>query len=50
MRDSRESLNDLQEMMYANDRYSLLCIFQAMDAARKSRTNSVQNYRDFEIC
>jgi|TARA_B110000914_G_C15384886_1_gene409588 PPK2 family polyphosphate:nucleotide phosphotransferase len=38
MRDSRESLNDLQEMMYANDRYSLLCIFQAMDAAGKDGT------------
>ncbi len=38
MRASRESLNDLQEMMYAHDRYSLLCIFQAMDAAGKDGT------------
>ncbi len=35
---SRETLNDLQEMMYAHDRYSLVCIFQAMDAAGKDGT------------
>lgn len=38
MKDSRETLNDLQEMMYAHDRYSLICIFQAMDAAGKDGT------------
>lgn len=38
MKKSREALNDLQEMMYAHDRYSLVCIFQAMDAAGKDGT------------
>lgn len=33
-----EEINDLQEMMYAHDRYSLLLIFQAMDAAGKDGT------------
>lgn len=31
-------INDLQRMMYAHDRYSLLLIFQAMDAAGKDGT------------
>ncbi|MFT7302357.1 MAG: PPK2 family polyphosphate:nucleotide phosphotransferase [Akkermansiaceae bacterium] len=38
MKASRKTLNDLQEMMYAHDRYSLICIFQAMDAAGKDGT------------
>jgi len=38
MKESRKVLNDLQEMMYAHDRYSVLCIFQAMDAAGKDGT------------
>ncbi|MEM7386521.1 MAG: PPK2 family polyphosphate kinase [Verrucomicrobiota bacterium] len=29
---------DLQEVLYADDRYSLLCVFQAMDAAGKDST------------
>lgn len=38
MKESRRVLNDLQEKMYAHDRYSMLCIFQAMDAAGKDGT------------
>lgn len=38
MKESRKVLNDLQEMMYAHDRYSVLCVFQAMDAAGKDGT------------
>ncbi len=38
MKDSRKEMNELQEMMYAHDRYSILCIFQAMDAAGKDGT------------
>lgn len=38
MKKSAKVLNDLQEMMYAHDRYSMLCIFQAMDAAGKDGT------------
>jgi PPK2 family polyphosphate:nucleotide phosphotransferase len=34
----QEEINDLQRMMYAHDRYSLLLIFQAMDAAGKDGT------------
>ncbi|MCI4671579.1 MAG: polyphosphate kinase 2 family protein [Bacteroidia bacterium] len=34
----REEIDDLQNMMYAHDRYSLLLIFQAMDAAGKDGT------------
>lgn len=34
----QEQINDLQRMMYAHDRYSLLLIFQAMDAAGKDGT------------
>lgn len=33
-----EEINDLQEMMYAHDRYSMLLVFQAMDAAGKDGT------------
>jgi PPK2 family polyphosphate:nucleotide phosphotransferase len=33
-----ERINDLQRMMYAHDRYSLLLVFQAMDAAGKDGT------------
>ena len=33
-----EELNDLQQVMYAHDRYSVLLIFQAMDAAGKDST------------
>ena len=38
IRDSRDAINELQRMMYAHDRYSLLCVFQAMDAAGKDGT------------
>ncbi|MFT6864393.1 MAG: PPK2 family polyphosphate:nucleotide phosphotransferase [Akkermansiaceae bacterium] len=38
MKESRKVLNDLQEKMYAHDRYSMLCVFQAMDAAGKDGT------------
>ena len=34
----QEEINDLQRMMYAHDRYSMLLIFQAMDAAGKDGT------------
>ena len=34
----REEIGDLQQQMYAHDRYSLLLIFQAMDAAGKDGT------------
>jgi len=36
--DLQEEINDLQRMMYADDRHSLLLIFQAMDAAGKDGT------------
>ena len=35
---SRSSLSDAQERLYADDRYSLLLVFQAMDAAGKDGT------------
>ncbi|MEZ4775168.1 MAG: polyphosphate kinase 2 family protein [Bacteroidia bacterium] len=41
MQEFQEEINDLQTMMYAHDRYSLLLIFQAMDAAGKDGT--IQN-------
>ena len=34
----QDEINDLQRVMYADDRYSLLLIFQAMDAAGKDST------------
>ncbi|QEG02785.1 Polyphosphate kinase 2 (PPK2) [Stieleria maiorica] len=34
----QEEINDLQRMMYAHDRHSMLLIFQAMDAAGKDGT------------
>jgi PPK2 family polyphosphate:nucleotide phosphotransferase len=34
----REEINDLQDKMYAHHRYSVLAIFQAMDAAGKDST------------
>jgi PPK2 family polyphosphate:nucleotide phosphotransferase len=34
----QREINDLQRMMYAHDRYSMLLIFQAMDAAGKDGT------------
>lgn len=34
----QESIHELQSMMYAHDQYSLLLIFQAMDAAGKDGT------------
>ncbi len=34
----QDEINDLQRMMYAHDRYSLLLVFQAMDAAGKDGT------------
>lgn len=38
LEDYREEIDDLQNMMYAHDRYSLLLVFQAMDAAGKDGT------------
>ena len=38
IREFQEEINDLQRMMYAHDRYSLLLVFQAMDAAGKDGT------------
>ena len=38
LEDYQESINELQTMMYAHDHYSLLLIFQAMDAAGKDGT------------
>lgn len=35
IRDYRDVIHDYQYMMYAHDRYSLLCIFQGMDTAGK---------------
>ncbi|MEQ8859737.1 MAG: polyphosphate kinase 2 family protein [Pseudomonadales bacterium] len=34
----REKIDERQQVMYAHDRYSLLCVFQAMDAAGKDGT------------
>lgn len=36
--DVRERLQDLQRVLYADDRYALLLVFQAMDAAGKDGT------------
>ncbi|MFP4351223.1 MAG: polyphosphate kinase 2 family protein [Puniceicoccaceae bacterium] len=36
--DLQDEINDLQRMMYAHGRYSMLLIFQAMDAAGKDGT------------
>src|SRR4029450_11046839 len=36
-------LADLQDMLYAQDRYALLLIFQAMDAAGKERANKTRD-------
>jgi PPK2 family polyphosphate:nucleotide phosphotransferase len=33
-----DQLDELQRLLYADDRYSLLCVFQAMDAAGKDST------------
>lgn len=33
-----DKLRDLQEVLYAHDHYSILCVFQAMDAAGKDST------------
>jgi len=38
LRDLTEELDDLQQRMYAHNRYGLLSIFQAMDAAGKDST------------
>ncbi|MEM6346253.1 MAG: polyphosphate kinase 2 family protein [Bacteroidota bacterium] len=38
LEDYREEINELQNMMYAHDRYGLLLVFQAMDAAGKDGT------------
>ena len=35
LEEGKESLARLQDMLYAQDRWSLLCVFQAMDAAGK---------------
>lgn len=34
----RQEIDALQQIMYAHDRYAMLCIFQAMDAAGKDGT------------
>ncbi len=34
----RNEIDERQRMMYAHDRYALLCVFQAMDAAGKDST------------
>lgn len=38
MEEYREEMDELQSMMYAHDRYAMLLIFQAMDAAGKDGT------------
>ncbi len=38
LQEFQEEIDDLQRMMYAHNRYSLLLIFQAMDAAGKDGT------------
>jgi PPK2 family polyphosphate:nucleotide phosphotransferase len=38
LREGVERLSDQQDMLYAQDRWSVLCIFQAMDAAGKDGT------------
>jgi PPK2 family polyphosphate:nucleotide phosphotransferase len=38
IKEFQDEINNLQRMMYAHDRYSLLLIFQAMDAAGKDGT------------
>lgn len=38
LEDYQEEIDELQNMMYAHDRYGLLLIFQAMDAAGKDGT------------
>lgn len=38
MKSFQRKINDLQRMMYAHDRYSMLLVFQAMDAAGKDGT------------
>jgi PPK2 family polyphosphate:nucleotide phosphotransferase len=38
IREFQQEINELQRVMYAHDRYSLLLIFQAMDAAGKDGT------------
>ncbi|MEM0965015.1 MAG: PPK2 family polyphosphate kinase [Verrucomicrobiota bacterium] len=38
LRDLQNEINELQRMMYAHGRYSMLLIFQAMDAAGKDGT------------
>ena len=38
LKDQRKELADIQERLYANDRYSVLCIFQGRDAAGKDGT------------
>ena len=38
LKDTIENLDELQQVMYAHDRYSLLLVFQAMDAAGKDST------------
>jgi len=38
MGEFREEIDDLQQIMYAHDRYAMLLVFQAMDAAGKDGT------------
>lgn len=38
MNDCREAIDKLQRLMYAHDRYAMLLVFQAMDAAGKDGT------------
>ena len=40
-----EKLSELQSMLYAQDRYSILIIFQAMDAAGKDGTTRHVRYQ-----
>ena len=38
LKEEVEKLSDLQRVLYAHDHYSVLCVFQAMDAAGKDST------------
>ena len=41
-----DEISDLQRMLYAHDRYAILLIFQAMDAAGKDSTIRQRDERD----
>lgn len=38
LEDVVDSLEDLQDVLYADGRYAILCVFQAMDASGKDST------------